>query len=96
MAKLTPMKAIRAKCLECSSGQFKEIRLCPVKKLSSASTETDIDRKTGKISLKTIQIKNRKLQREFLVRNSSKGNMLFGDQKIKKKKERGKALCRKN
>lgn len=31
MAKLTPMKAIRAKCLECSSGQFKEIRLCPVK-----------------------------------------------------------------
>ena len=31
MAKLTPMKAIRAKCLECSSGQFKEIRMCPVK-----------------------------------------------------------------
>lgn len=31
MAKLTPMKAIRAKCLECSGGQFKEARLCPVK-----------------------------------------------------------------
>ena len=31
MAKLTPMKAIRAKCLECSGGQFKEVRLCPVK-----------------------------------------------------------------
>ena len=31
MAKLTPMKAIRAKCLECSCGQFKEVRLCPVK-----------------------------------------------------------------
>lgn len=31
MAKLTPMKAIRAKCLECSSGQFKEVRLCTVK-----------------------------------------------------------------
>ena len=30
VAKLTPMKAIRAKCLECSSGQFKEVRLCPV------------------------------------------------------------------
>ena len=25
------MKAIRKKCLECSSGQLKEIRLCPVK-----------------------------------------------------------------
>lgn len=31
MAKLTPIKAIRAKCLECSDGQFKEVRLCPVK-----------------------------------------------------------------
>lgn len=28
---LTPMKAIRAKCLECSNGQAKEVRLCPVK-----------------------------------------------------------------
>ena len=32
MAKLTPIKAIRAKCLECSNGQFKEVRLCPIKK----------------------------------------------------------------
>ena len=31
MAKLTPSKAIRAKCLECSNGQFKEVRLRPVK-----------------------------------------------------------------
>ncbi len=31
MAKLTPIKAIRAKCLDCSNGQFKEVRLCPVK-----------------------------------------------------------------
>lgn len=31
MAKLTPMKAIRAKCLECSCGQYKEVRLCPIK-----------------------------------------------------------------
>lgn len=28
--KLTPMKAIRAKCLDCSSGSFKEVRGCPV------------------------------------------------------------------
>ncbi len=31
MAKLTPIKAIRAKCLDCSCGQFKEVKLCPVK-----------------------------------------------------------------
>lgn len=31
MAKLTPMKAIRKKCLECSCGQIKEVRLCPIK-----------------------------------------------------------------
>lgn len=30
MAKLTPMKAIRQKCLECSCGQIKEVRLCPI------------------------------------------------------------------
>lgn len=27
----TPIKAIRAKCLECSAGQTSEVRLCPVK-----------------------------------------------------------------
>ena len=32
MAKLTSMKAIRTNCLECSSGQPKEVRLCPIKK----------------------------------------------------------------
>lgn len=31
MAKLTPMRAIRKKCLECSAGQIKEVTLCPVK-----------------------------------------------------------------
>lgn len=32
MAKLTPMKAIRKKCLECSAGSVKEVKNCPVKK----------------------------------------------------------------
>lgn len=32
MAKLTPIKAIRAKCLECCNGQVKEVRFCPIKK----------------------------------------------------------------
>ena len=26
---MTPIKAIRAKCLECSNGSYKEVRLCP-------------------------------------------------------------------
>lgn len=28
---LTPIKAIRQKCLECSCGQVSEVRLCPIK-----------------------------------------------------------------
>lgn len=31
MAKLTPMKAIRKKCLECCCGQTKEVRTCDIK-----------------------------------------------------------------
>lgn len=30
MKSLTPVKAIRVKCLDCSNGQMKEIRLCPI------------------------------------------------------------------
>ena len=26
----TPLKSIRAKCIDCSGGQLKEVRLCPV------------------------------------------------------------------
>ena len=32
MAKLTPMKAIRKKCLECSGGSQYEVRKCPIEK----------------------------------------------------------------
>ena len=32
MKVLTPVKAIRAKCLDCSYGQAQEVRLCPIKK----------------------------------------------------------------
>lgn len=31
MAKRTPIKAIRAKCLDCTCGQVAEIRECPIK-----------------------------------------------------------------
>lgn len=29
--KLTPLKAIRAKCIDCSGGVPKEVRECPIK-----------------------------------------------------------------
>lgn len=29
---LTPIKAIRAKCIECSCGSKQDVRLCPIKK----------------------------------------------------------------
>lgn len=29
--KLTPMKAIRRKCIDCSGGSSNEVKLCPVK-----------------------------------------------------------------
>lgn len=32
MATRTPMKAIRAKCLDCSNGQYIEVKLCPIEK----------------------------------------------------------------
>lgn len=32
MARLTPIKAIRAKCLECCCGQVKEVRECIIEK----------------------------------------------------------------
>jgi hypothetical protein len=30
MAKITPIKAIRKKCLECSGGSSKEVKCCPI------------------------------------------------------------------
>lgn len=32
MEHLTPIKAIRAKCIDCSNNQTKEVKACPVKK----------------------------------------------------------------
>ncbi len=29
---MTPIRAIRQKCVDCCAGQSKEIRLCPIKK----------------------------------------------------------------
>jgi hypothetical protein len=30
MSKLTPLKAIRNKCLDCSNGSTKEVKYCPI------------------------------------------------------------------
>jgi len=32
MTIMTPIKAIRAKCLDCSCGEKKEVRLCPIER----------------------------------------------------------------
>lgn len=34
MARMTPIKSIRVKCLDCSGGSYKEVTLCPVKDCS--------------------------------------------------------------
>lgn len=31
MKNLTPIKSIRAKCIDCSRGQLKEVKECPIK-----------------------------------------------------------------
>jgi hypothetical protein len=31
---LTPMKAIRAKCIDCSAGSYREVKLCPIEDCS--------------------------------------------------------------
>lgn len=51
MKVLTPIKAIRAYCIECSGGMTKEVKLCPVEKCplypyrmgKRPTTDTDID-----------------------------------------------------
>jgi len=30
VAKITPVKAIRSKCIDCSGGSYKEVTLCPI------------------------------------------------------------------
>lgn len=40
MKVLTPMKAIRAKCLDCCCGSSVEVKLCPVRKAGQALAHT--------------------------------------------------------
>lgn len=50
MARLTPIKAIRAKCFECSCGQFKEVRECAVKNCLLYSYRNGHRPKEGKLT----------------------------------------------
>ena len=53
MGSMTPIKAIRAKCLDCSCGEKKEVRLCPIESCplwpyrmgKRPTKDTDIDKK---------------------------------------------------
>ncbi len=48
--KLTPIQTIRAKCLDCSNQQYKEVRLCPITycpnypyRMGKRPTKADLD-----------------------------------------------------
>jgi hypothetical protein len=53
MGSMTPMKAIRAKCIDCCCGEKKEIRYCPIERCplwpyrmgKRPVKDTDIDNK---------------------------------------------------
>ena len=60
MAKLTPMKAIRKKCLECSGGSAKEVREC---KAYRSGEKPKGDKYIINISSKAFQKKKPLLQR---------------------------------
>ncbi|MGO5358551.1 hypothetical protein ACTQYZ_04545 [Anaerofustis sp. LCP19S3_F7] len=51
---LTPLKAIRAKCMDCCCGQAKEIKLCNLKTAPYTHTEWEKDRRLIKISMSVI------------------------------------------
>lgn len=52
---MTPMKAIRAKCLDCCCGQAKEARLCPVEKCPLYPYRFGKRPKTGDYTSKDIE-----------------------------------------
>ncbi len=68
MARLTPVKAIRAKCLDCSGDQPKEVRLCSIPECSlypyrmgkRPTTETNSPAKNSEIAKeKTVKQQER-------------------------------------
>lgn len=72
MAKHTPMKAIRKKCLECSCGQIKEVRMCQVKSALYTHIEVDTDPKMKKTPLKVFLWKKYRLAWYFLTQRGNR------------------------
>lgn len=72
MAKLTPMRAIRAKCLDCCCGQVVEVRLCAAENCPLWENRMVIGRKRINRSKKMRKSKNRKLGPCFLMRGGLK------------------------
>ena len=62
---LTPIKAIRAKCLDCSNNQYKEVRLCPIKKCALYPTVWVKDLRMNKYISRLFKFKTGKLTYEF-------------------------------
>ena len=58
MKKLTPMRAIRQKCLECSNGSNMEVRECPIKKCPLYPYRSGHRPKTDILSSEDLETEN--------------------------------------
>lgn len=58
MANLTPMKAIRKKCLDCCSGQHAEVRACTIKNCPLWGYRMGIDPKVNNLPPKRVKSEN--------------------------------------
>lgn len=61
MAKKTPIKAIRAKCIECCNGQQKEVRECAIASCPLHEYRMGHRPKGEEVPLKTVKSKKRQL-----------------------------------
>lgn len=60
---MTPLKAIKAKCLECSCGQITEVKNCPIKDCSLW------EYRTGHGQKKTLSDEDREMLRQRARQN---------------------------
>lgn len=60
---MTPLKAIKAKCLECSCGQITEVKNCPIKDCSLW------EYRTGHGQKKTLSDEDREILRQRARQN---------------------------
>ena len=65
MAKLTPLKAIRKKCLDCCAGQVDEVRACELENCTLHPYRMGHRPQDNKISLIITTTKKREIARGF-------------------------------